>query len=113
MERLTISVVDGVTVTVEGADVKDIIRRAAFWSGLPRTCPLCNNGLTFTYRTPQDHEYFGMKCLGNPAHEVNFGVHKDTNRGLYYKDEWADAFSSRTNSGDNQGTRTGPAVSIL
>lgn len=92
MERLTIKIAGGASVTIESNDVKDLVRGGAFWMELPKVCPTCGAELTLTYRTPQDFEYFGLKCAGTPSHEVNFGEYKAPRTGFFYKDDWHDAF---------------------
>lgn len=94
MQKIVIAL-GAFTVEVSEENQKDLIRQAAFWSEIPKSCPLCNADLRFSYRSPQDNQYWGMQCLGPVTHEVNFGVYKDANLGLYYKDEWHEEFGGR------------------
>ncbi len=91
-------------------DLKHLVREAAFFSELPTMCPVCQEEVAFTYRTPKDFEYFGMKCLGTPSHHVNFGEYKDALKGLYYKNEgWTEGYTNpeptRETQGNTQQTR--------
>jgi hypothetical protein len=91
MIELTISLFNGsVHVVVRGDDTLELIRLAAFYSQLPRECPVCGAPVHFTYRTPQDFEYYGLACRGEPRHETSFGQYKG-GKGLFYKATWRKA----------------------
>lgn len=92
MQKLNIQIGSGLSVSIESPDVKELVRLGSFWSELPSECPLCKAAVTLSYRNPQDNEYFGLRCLGSPAHETNFGIYKEHGRGLYYKRDWHEAF---------------------
>lgn len=109
--QMHLSIGPSVTVIVEG-DVKELIRQAAFWSEIPKHCPVCQSDLILTHRSPQGNEYYGLKCLGAVPHEVNFGEFKDKARGLYYKpnEHWKVAYGHRGDD-DQQAAHSGPPVS--
>lgn len=93
MQKLTVSINDNFSVELSSESVKEIIEQASFWSSLPKVCPLCKSLVTFTHRQTKDGDnYWGMACLGQTKHESNFGVYKNTERGLYYKREWHESF---------------------
>ncbi len=79
--------INGIELVIEADKPKELIREISFWQSLPQACPLCSEPLAFTYRTPQDFEYYGMIC-GN-LHACNFGQNKDA-RSLFYKNDWKD-----------------------
>lgn len=80
-------------IEVDSADAKELIREMSFWQTLPDICPLCGTELILFYRNPKDNSYYGLVCKGKVKHETNFGQHK-VGDGLYYKNEWKEAFSS-------------------
>jgi hypothetical protein len=79
--------INGITIEVTGEKPKELIKEFAFWQSLPSICPQCGEQLHFTYRTPQDYEYFGLICKN--LHACNFGQNKDA-KSLFYKNEWKD-----------------------
>lgn len=91
-QKLSIRVSDRITLTLESADMRELVRTGSFWSELPSQCPICQAGVQLMYRNPQDNEYFGMQCTGPTKHETNFGIYKESSKGLYYKREWHVAF---------------------
>lgn len=103
MERLAIQIDDRMTVTIESTDVRELVKNASFWSELPRSCPTCGMTVQFMFRNPQDNEYYGMQCTGSPKHETNFGIYKDSAKGLYYKREWHEAFGGQDADGNYTG----------
>jgi len=107
-EKLTIRVTPDISLTLESADRKELVKALAFYTELPKACPKCGADLVFSYRTPKDYEYFGMKCLGSPRHEVNFGEYKDSAKGLYYKDEWQNAYTGHADDYQGDQTHSGP-----
>lgn len=73
-------------IQITGDDVKTIIARAAFFTGLPQQCPRCGAPLKFTYRTVTDKQdsrksytYYGLECLAPYPnnHSVSFGENLD------------------------------------
>lgn len=109
MQKLTIKVDDNSAVELSGDSVKDIIEQASFWSSLPRVCPICKSQLQFSYRQTKDGDsYWGQVCQGQPKHEANFGVYKNSERGLYYKGEWKVAFQSNSQTSDPSFTNNPP-----
>lgn len=77
-------------------ETMDILRELAFWDSLPSLCPLClrdhntETQLVFTFRTPtaksgnregETFTYYGMECLGEPSHEVQFSPRKEAKGG--------------------------------
>lgn len=80
------------TVEVTGAEEKEAIERAAFFSELPQECPVCQATLMFGYRRPQGKfDYYSVYCTGKPSHEAVFGIHNNEARSLFYKrDQWGD-----------------------
>jgi hypothetical protein len=85
-------------------DLREMIQEIAFLHQLPRVCPMCEASVHFFYRSPQGNEYYGLKCTGSPAHEVNFGIHKE-GRGLFYKgdDKWELEYNARQAANGGQG----------
>jgi len=79
--------INGITIEITGEKPKELIKEFAFWQSLPSSCPQCGEELHFTYRTPQDYEYFGLMCKN--LHACNFGQNKDQ-KSLFYKNEWKD-----------------------
>lgn len=103
MNKITISLGPTMKVEIESPDVKSLIRDSIFWNDLPQKCPKCGAGLSLTYRTPKDYEYYGFRCHGPTVHETTFGEYKDTSRGLYYKhDEWTEAYGGGREGGPSQ-----------
>lgn len=90
-EKLIIGIAANVTVEITGNSSKEIIQQAAFWGELPDKCPVCSAPLTFSYRDPKGFHYYGMRCLGNVAHETTFGQYQGEGKGLYYKRDWHEA----------------------
>lgn len=87
----------------EGASAKDIIRATSFWQELPDMCPICQAGISLTFRSPQGNDYYGMRCFGQVPHEVNFHQHKEGG-GLYYvADEWKVAYGYDAETGERKG----------
>lgn len=84
MEKLIIGLNPTTTIEIQSDDPKELIQKASFWSCLPALCPVCGKDLVFTYRTPQDYKYYGLRCTGNPSHATTFGEYKKGG-GLYYK----------------------------
>ena len=74
-QKLSIRVSDRITLTLESADMRELVRTGSFWSELPSQCPICQAPVQLMYRNPQDNEYFGMQCTGPTKHETNFGIH--------------------------------------
>lgn len=80
-------------ITISGDNEQDAIRQIALFSALPPACPECAAGLFFTYRKVQQSqgkrggEYFGLRCLGEPAHEKYFHVHNNEAKTLYWVDK--------------------------
>lgn len=77
-------------ITVKGTDAKEVIKELAFWQSLPLTfCPVkdCGKTLIFFYRSPQGNDYFGLRCLGEPSHQINFGQNKNADKTLYFDDK--------------------------
>lgn len=103
MQKVIIGLAPNITVEIASEDVKKIVEQASFWSNLPKVCPLCQTPLVFFHRTPQDNEYFGLACTGPVIHESNFGQYKQTERGLYYKGEWQDAYAAYQGASRGQG----------
>lgn len=95
-------------------DLRDTIKEIAFLHQLPKQCPVqgCGAPLHFFYRSPQGNEYYGLACDGSPAHEVNFGIHKE-GRGLFYKgdDKFELEYSARNTNGGSQGATGGQSSS--
>jgi len=89
-------------VEAYGPDEKEAIRLVAFFTELPKKCPLCGEKLYLTYRSPQTFHYYGMACEGSPRHKVNFGEKKD-GTGLYYKDEWEEDQYAQQGERDTRG----------
>jgi hypothetical protein len=88
----------------EASDIKTAIESISFLHGLPEKCPVCDASIHFFYRSPQGNAYYGLVCSGAPAHEVNFGQHKEGGS-LFYKGDgsWELEYSAR------QGTGNAPA----
>jgi hypothetical protein len=88
----------------EASDIKTAIESISFLHGLPEKCPVCEAPIHFFYRSPQGNAYYGLICVGAPAHEVNFGQHKEGGS-LFYKGDgaWELEYSAR------QGTAGAPA----
>jgi hypothetical protein len=93
MEKVIVQVTPRIVVHIDGATVKELIEKSAFWSMLPGRCPVCNADVIFNYRNPQDYEFYGMKCTGDIVHECTFGEFKNAAKGLYYKahEPWVQA----------------------
>ena len=106
-QKLSIRVSDRITLTLESADMRELVRTGSFWSELPSQCPICQAPVQLMYRNPQDNEYFGMQCTGPTKHETNFGIYKESSKGLYYKREWHAAFQGRQVYGDQDQGYTG------
>ena len=85
MQKLTIGLGPQMTVAVESDDIKELIKQAAFFTQLPKGCPICKTSVTFTYRKPKGFEYYGLQCTGETIHELTFGIHQNGG-GLYYKE---------------------------
>lgn len=94
---------DSLMLEWECAGIKPLIESIAFLHELPRTCPVpisddteCGAPLRFFFRSPQGNSYYGLICQGSPAHECNFGQHKEGGT-LYYKGdgEFQIAFKDR------------------
>lgn len=83
-----------IAVSGDIQNMKQFVRSVAFLDSLPRECPMCQAPVIFTYRTPQDYEYYGLQCQGEVTHETNFGQKKEGGE-LYYKDEWSKAYTAR------------------
>ena len=88
-----------VTITQAAENLKDAIRKSQFLQDIPRNCPICGAELRFnTYKAKgtkentknKEYEYFGVKCVGNPQHSLNFHEYSETAKGFYLKadDEW-------------------------
>lgn len=106
MQNLSIRVSNTAQVTIQGQSAKELVKAAAFWASIPPDCPICGAEIFFTYRTPRDYEYFGLKCRGTPAHETNFGEHKEEAKGLYYKaNGWGEAYARGEDDGGSGGYR--------
>jgi hypothetical protein len=105
MQKLKINIMDNITVEFESADVADIIKRAAFWSELPKVCPLCQAPIVFFYRNPKDNDYYGLHCTGPRPHETNFGQYKLTEKGFYYKgtSSWTESVVKWDTPGEQTG----------
>lgn len=88
MEKMIIGIAAAITVEIESERTQTVVERAAFWAELPATCPVCQNAVLFTYRQPKGFDYYGMQCVGSPAHETTFGEYKAPRVGLYYKRSW-------------------------
>jgi len=104
MGKIIIQVTPRLVVHVDDVNVKNLVEQAAFWSMLPSKCPVCNSEVVFTYRHPQDYEYYGMQCNGIERHEVTFGEYKDQAKGLYYKpnEPWRAWGAGQQQQGDGQ-----------
>jgi hypothetical protein len=79
------------TIEIEADNERDLIKHAAFWQSLPTACPHCRTPLVLSYRTPQNNEYFELRCTGDKAvHSINLGQPKDDGKPLYfdYKKSW-------------------------
>ena len=115
MQRLNIRITPDVSVTVENENVLALIRAAAFWSLIPKQCPICGSSLYFTYRTPKDFEYYGVKCTGTPAHETTFGEFKEAGKGLYYKESepWKQAYQGGGAQQDSAGMITAAQLGMV
>lgn len=109
--KVTFKFDESITLDWDCAGIKPFIESIAFLHELPRVCPVddCGAPLHFFFRSPQGNSYYGLKCEGSPAHECNFGQHKEGGT-LYYKGDGAFEleYSARTEGG-NQGERTAPA----
>lgn len=112
MQKLRLQLNPRTTIEIESTDTKDLIKRAAMWSAVPEACPLCGAEIIFTYRTPQSFEFFGLRCLGQTPHSVNFGEYKDASKGMYYKNDWGtdQGGSAQAEEGEPQ---RGPAVTDI
>lgn len=84
---LEINISPTLVVRVEGNSEKEVIQAGAFFHELPSNCPTCDKPLVLSFRQPQGYTYYGLKCIGTPSHESNFGQHKEGGS-LYYKNEW-------------------------
>lgn len=91
--KITYHTAGGATLEFEATDEKKAIESLAFWQGLPKICPLCAAPVHFFFRSPQNNDYYGLVCVGTPAHETNFGQYK-TGGGLYYKGDWKNVFGN-------------------
>lgn len=90
MYKLMVNLGETLSLEIEAADIRDLIKKSVLWSEIPRDCPICGSDLSLMYRNPKDFEYFGLRCKGDPAHVVSFGEYKDTNLGFYYvADRWS------------------------
>ena len=84
MEKLIIGLNPTTTIEISADDPKELVQKASFWSCLPHSCPVCQKDLVFTYRTPKNFKYYGVRCTGTPSHATSFGVNMEGG-GLYYK----------------------------
>jgi len=77
----------GATLEIEGTDEKEIFRQAAFWQGLPSTCPIDDTPVRFEHRTPQDYEYFMLVSTGRQQYEYKLGQKREDGS-LFPKGQW-------------------------
>jgi hypothetical protein len=88
-------------IEVTADNPKDLIEELAFFSELPKACPICGAGVGFTHRTPKGFNFYGLLCDGTPQHESTFGQHKDGG-GLFYKNSepWEEVRRGRNQDDD-------------
>lgn len=90
-----------VEVTAETA--REAIEQAAFFQAMPDQCPICKAGWKLTHRKPKTQrgpvDYYALRCLGTPAHEINCGIHLGD--GTLFFDEKKGWAVPPSRSGDN------------
>jgi len=80
--------VPGGEMTIQGTDMKEIFRKAAFWQGLPTVCPIDGYPTRLEFRSPQDYEYYMVVTTGPFPYEYKLGIHNNEARTLFTKDQW-------------------------
>jgi len=92
MTRLEVDLGTIGRVAVEGDDAREILKELAFWQSLPTACPVCGAGTRLVYERVtskkqnsygKEFDYYRLRCLGEPRHEVTLGVYQDGG-GLFY-----------------------------
>ena len=82
--KVTYHTIGGAMLEFEVPDIKEAIVQLAFLGSIPEQCPVCQKELMFTYRTPKNYKYYGVRCTGTPSHATSFGVSMEGG-GLFYK----------------------------
>lgn len=80
--------VPGGEMTIQGTDMKEIFRKAAFWQALPTVCPIDGQPTRLEFRSPQDYEYYMVVTTGPFPYEYKLGIHNNEARTLFTKDQW-------------------------
>lgn len=101
-QKITIGIAPNIAIEITGADAKEVIKQASFWSEVPDKCGLCGASVFLFYRSPEGNTYYGLRCSGEVTHETNFGQYKNEAEGLYFKGEWQEAFRPYQSGAANQ-----------
>lgn len=97
----------------EASDIKTAIESIAFLHGLPKTCPVCEAPIHFFFRSPKGYSYYGLVCEGAPAHEVNFGQHKEGGSLFYEGDgKWELEYSAREGGQQSSAPAASPGSAV-
>lgn len=73
--KMTLPMPGGGSLEIVGDDQKALIREAAFWQGIPETCPVDGSPVRFEYRNPQGYDYYML--VSESGYEYKFGIKQD------------------------------------
>jgi hypothetical protein len=87
-------------IEVSADTAKKAIEEVAFFQDIPSTCPVCDEPVRFTFRSPKNFTYYGVECTGPDHHASNFGQAKEGGT-IYYKhaEKWV-GWKERQNATD-------------
>lgn len=60
-------------IRVEGADERELWRKAAFWQDLPTVCPVDGSPVRFGYANRGGFDYYYLESTGERRYEFQFG----------------------------------------
>jgi hypothetical protein len=97
------------TIQIEDdvANVAEAWRLVAFWDSLPQAGPAGQGDLKFSYRTPQECEYFAIACPSS-GQEFKFGQFRKDKDKLFPK-HWAPILHGREEFDEEQAPEPAPA----